>query len=529
MTATIRYLPPIDQLVFRRMALHPGPHVTSAIAATLADVSVPDAEAALESLHRHGLVVKPDPHGYGLHDLVRALAHQELAAHDDDRTCAQAQERLFRLAAHLLERANSRIAAPVSLDPAPVPVAMPEFPEDEKEALEWLAHHFDDLRAVARLAIDRQWPTSWHLTVGLSYYMRIHRNIVQAEELNESALQIALLHEDTTGQAHCHAQLGVLHRVVGRYRTAMRFSGAAKEMFDAQGNIRDAAHCGSELSVIHYHLAEYPAALEVTHWSIDVYRRLHDRRGTANALGNLGMINRAIGDYSAARAALTEALSTFREIGSGRNEAWMLIELGTLDRLTGNQQAALNRFSAALDINVRAEVPNGCAWARREMGVVKRIFGHYTEAQSLLEEALSTFTALGSTKNAADAHVELCALHRQLGNFDTARHHGVAALDAYTSLGNDRGAAWTEVELGAVDVEQGLLTEADARFEHARQTYARIGDRSGAARVRLELGRLAVSRGEDRVGRTWLRESLALYNALGAPQAGEARELLGEA
>lgn len=531
--ATIQALEPSHRLVFRQAALHPGPHVTAEIAAALASLSLGDARRSLTVLHRQGLLVRPDPHGYRFHDLVRSMAQPEDTVQNDEAS-AQARTRLFELMACSLKRANTFISAPMEL-PVPDSVhAGPDVSMTEQQALEWLDHHFDDLRSVTRLAIECAWPNSWWLTAGLAYFMRIRRNLVQAEELNEAALEIALASGDLSGQAHCRAQLGTLHRVSGRYGSAESHCRTAMSIFadlssdEAHRNQvrRNQAYCASELGVIQYHLARYADARDTTHQAVDLYRAVPDRRGEADGLGVIGLISRATGDYREAREAFTEAYTIFDGMKNHRNRAWMLIELGTIDRLAGDHHRALTRFSEALDIYSDAADRNGCAWARRERGIVQRCLGHYAEAASLLEAAWREFDDLGSPKNVADARVELGSLHRSMGDLAGARSHAQAAHDMYAGMNNRRGEVWAEVELGALDAAEGQLASAADRFGRARRIYEDIGDRSGKARVQLELGRLELARGDRAKARNHLNAALTLYTQLDAPQSADARDLL---
>lgn len=527
MLATIQDLEPSHRLAFRRAALHPGPYVTAEIAAALASLSLGDATRALTVLHHRGLLMRPARHGYGFHDVMRLLAQPEDTVHTDEAS-AQARRRLFELMACLLKRANTFISAPMVL-PVPDSVhAGPLVPMTEQQALEWLDHHFDDVRSVARLAIECSWPESWWLTAGLAYFMRIRRNLVQADELNEAALQIALASGDLAGQAHCRAQLGTLHRVSGRYSSAEEHSRTAMSIFAEPGSSEphNQAYCASELGVILYHLAKYAPAHEATQQAIDLYRATSDRRGEANGLGVLGLISRAAGDYRTARTCFRQAYAIFAGMENHRNRAWILIELGTIDRLTGDEHRALARFSEALDINSGASDRNGCAWARREMGIVQRTLGHYAEAGSLLEAAWHEFEDLGSPRNVADARIELGTLHRSMGELTTARSHAQAAQEMYAGMGNRRGEVWAELELGVLDAAEGRQTSAISRFERARRIYEDIGDRSGAARVQLELGRLELARGCRAEARHHLNTALMLYTGLDAPQSAEVRELL---
>ncbi|MFC9914988.1 tetratricopeptide repeat protein [Streptomyces sp. NPDC127197] len=524
--AAIEALTPMGHLVFRRMALHPGPHVTDEIAAELADVPVREAESALALLHEQGLIIKPDPHGYGLHDLVRSLAHRDGSRRDASGTWEQARVRLFKWAARRLAWANTAIHAPLFLELPDLDTGEPEAAMTEEQVLEWLHHHFEDLRSVARLANAHRWLESWKVTAGLAYFMRVRkRNIAQAIALNEAALGIAQASDDA-GRAHCQAQLGALHRVSGRYREALDMAGAATNTFRQLGDRRNEAYAASEVGVNRYHLADYTCARR----TMDHARELHEiegqQRGKANALGVLGMISRATGDYQEARGHLTEALDIYRGIGNARNEAWILIELGTIDRLTGELHSAGERFTAALTINTRVKDRSGCAWAQREIGILKRILGLYDEARTLLHEAWDEFTALDSERNIADAEVELCSLHRALGELGTARQYGDSARQRYERMGNSRGSAWTKAELGALDVAEGDFPAAERRLEEARTIYVEIGDPSGEARAHLELGRLKLARGQQAAARQYLERAQDLYTALGEPQADQVRSLL---
>ncbi|MFI9251790.1 tetratricopeptide repeat protein [Streptomyces sp. NPDC053069] len=517
MLAAIEALTPVRHLVFRRMALHPGPHVTDEIAAALAGVPLREAADALALLHKHGLIIRPDPHGYGLHDLVRSLAHREGSRRDG--TSAQARERLFRWAAERLVRANDGIHAPLFL-------GEPQVTMDEEQALQWLHRYFEDLRSVARLAINTAWPESWRLTAGLAYYMRVKkRNIHQAIGLNQAALQITPV-SDEAGKAHCQAQLAALHRVSGEYDKALEQAEKATEAFNRLGDRRNEAHAAAEVGTNRYHLADYPSARVTMGSAVALHERAGQTRGRANGLGVLGLIKRATGDYGGAREHLTEALALYREIANHRNEAWIRIELGVIDRLTGEFHSAEEQFNAALDINTRLQDVNGCAWARRELGILKRILGQYDEARTLLQGALREFKALDSRRNIADAEVELCSLHRVLGEPSTARGHGDTALRMYERMRNRRGGAWTKTELGALSAAEGDFGTADSKLGEARATCEEIGDRSGEARANMELGRLELSRGQDAAAWPYLERARELYTELGAPQVAEVRSLL---
>ena len=505
---TIRSLSDTERLVFGRAGLYPGAHATAETVGALAGLAPAEADAALTALHQHGLIGKPDPHGYAFHDLVRALALEQSRVHDGTAEQTAAHERLFRQTIDTLAELDALIAAPEVTDVFRRH-ADGHDAEAEFRAFERFGTYFEDFRAVARLAIAHEWPAAWQLTSGLAYFMRIHRNIPQAIELNELALQIALTAGAELGAAVCYSDLGVLQRSMSNYAAAEDYINRALPIFKARGDRLGQARCYGELGHINHHLTRYADARENITRALALYRQIDLVRGVANSEGALGMVNRLLGDYEAAREHLRCALDIYNEIENVRNQAWILIELGTIDRQTGNYQSARDRFVTAHDLFERTGDRSGCAWADRELGIVDRMTANYADAERLLNQALDVFAAIGSKRNIADAHVELGALHRETGALEAACRETAEALGIYQEIGNVRGTAWTQLQLGSIERLQGKAHVAE-RIRRALDMYELIGDRSGLARAHLELGMLAV---EDSPGeaRHHLTIALTLY------------------
>lgn len=515
---TVRSLTVTERLVFRRAALYPGPHLSEAIIAALADVTVDEATVAITVLHRHGLVAKPDPYGYVFHDLVRALAVEESQVQDAEADKTNARERLFELTLRMLGELNALINAPRVSQATSWPAGSQLGVRDEYEALDWLGNYFEDLRAIIRLAINQEWPKTWLLANGLAYFMRIRRNIPLAIELMESALQTALTNGEELGQAVCYCQIAVLQRALSNYQSAEAYVSTALAIFTARNDLLGQARCHSELGFIAHHQSRYSDSLASTGRALSLFIELGDRAGVANSEGGLGMVNRLVGAYQAARLHLNRALDLYRVLENPRNQAWILIELGTVDRQTGIYDRAQERFTAALELFDRAHDSNGHAWAERELGIVSRMTGDYGTAQERLSQALAVFTAIGSKRNVADAHVELGTLYRLRGSLSEARAETQLALEIYQEIGNIRGAAWAQLECGAIERLQGG-DRALEYFENALATYQRIADRSGLARAQLELGILAAERNDQEAARERMRLALNIYQEMGSPES----------
>ncbi|WP_179202104.1 tetratricopeptide repeat protein [Streptomyces caniscabiei] len=523
---TFGRLPPRERLVLHRSSLYPGPHLTGTFAAALADISAAEAEEALTELHRLGLIHKPDPYGYGFHDLVRAMALTDGRDADSDREDELAISRLFQAALGVVYEVSTLINGPVVTSTLPNRGIASLSPMTESEALTWMSVHFDDLRSVIRLAIDRSWNGTWELVSGISYYMRFHRNIPQAEEFNRAALQIAVAAHDRLGQAVCQLWLGRLARTMSEYTLARSHTSRGLSLFIELDDVLGQATCHAELGYIDHHLARYEDSADHAMQAGALYRHAGNTRGRANSEGLLGMLGRLTGDYRGALEHLELALDLFMEIRNERNQAWIHCELGTIQRQTGAYEEARSQFRLAREISDRTGDLNGQAWADRELGIVARMTGAHDEALSLLSSALQVFTDLGGRRNIADALVELGTLHRVNGQAEAARTFLVRALSIYRDIGNRRGLAWTELELGALDRLTGAIEAAQEHVDQAMVTYTEIRDKSGMARTYFELGCLAVLRGGEPMARTHWERALALYESMGSPEADETRVLL---
>jgi tetratricopeptide (TPR) repeat protein len=523
--ATITSLAEAEQLVFRRAALYPGTHATGATVGALAGIPADDADAALTTLHARGLIGKPDPYGYQFHDLIRAVALEYSDVSDTDADRASARSRLFELTTETLVELNMLINSLPRTDNVVRHSVRTSVAQDEFAALAWLEHYFEDMRAITRLAISHGWPETWRLTGGLSYFMRIRRNVPQAIELNESALQIAVTGGDDLGTAVSHLEIGILQRVISNTPVAQEHINVALPIFIARNDILGEAGCYLERNTIYHYLSRYRDALNSAEQAIQLFEQAENRRGIADANGALGMLNRLLGDYRTALPYLDRALATFVNIGNWRSQAWILIELGTVDRQVGRYEQAAERFVQSRELYDRADDRNGRAWADRELGIVFRMTGNLQEAERILGRSLAVFTEIGSKRNTADASIELATLHRSTGDLALAQQEAMLALEIYQGIGDIRGATWSEIELSVIERSSDYSSSL-RRLEGALSVYKQIGDRSGLARTYFELGMAAIMRNDAKVAREYLSTALSIYEAIESPEADVARAQL---
>jgi hypothetical protein len=155
-----RQLPDDAAEAFALIGLHPGEDLDVHAAAALTGTSAGQAGRVLDRLHRASLLQAGGTGRYGMHDLLRAYAREQAAAHDTGGWCHQALTQLFdyylaaaAAAMDVLFPAEGRWRPRIPASAAGVP-AMP----GEADARAWLDAERANLVAVAVHCAEHGWP-----------------------------------------------------------------------------------------------------------------------------------------------------------------------------------------------------------------------------------------------------------------------------------------------------------------------------------------------------------------------------------
>jgi transcriptional regulator with XRE-family HTH domain len=146
-------LAPGQQILFRRLGLHPGLDVDAYAAAALCGEPLLRARESLRELYDHYLLAEPAYGRYRLHDLLGQHA-ASMAETDPSADREQAVARLLDYYQHTAGRAVARLGRPpqAPLVPGPVPAVVPAF-DDRGHAWAWLAAERSNLLACVDEAV----------------------------------------------------------------------------------------------------------------------------------------------------------------------------------------------------------------------------------------------------------------------------------------------------------------------------------------------------------------------------------------
>lgn len=390
--------------LFRLLAVHPGPGITTLAASSLCGVTLSRAEAMLAELARANLVTESADGRYAFHDLLRVYA-EELGRQVDSTTTRRFA--LRRVTEHYLHTAQrAALLMDPQLRPLDLPLpgrgVRPEHLSDIKEARAWFTSEHTALLATVRRAraagLDK---TCWQLAYALKTFLCWGGHWEDWVAAQTVALEAAERTGDTTAQAQAHRSLAAALDWSVPGTDAQTHLRQALHLFTAEKDVLGQADVHLDLAG-RYERQERPQdALHHNEQALALYRCVGDRGGEAKALNNVGYFKALFGEYEEALALCNAARQVFEELGDRRSLALTWDSLGVVHQQTGDLTRAAQCFRRAAE---------GC----REVG------SRYHEADSL--------DHLGD--------VELAA-----GHMRTARDAWQRAWDLLTELQHDEAAA----------------------------------------------------------------------------------------
>ena len=186
----------------------------------------------------------------------------------------------------------------------------------------------------------------------------------------------------------------------------------------------------------------------------------------------------------------------------------------------GHWNEAVTLGQAALAAACTAGDRPGQAWALTELGMMQERTGNYQAAALSLGRALQLFGDLGDRHCQAVVLRHLGMVRRRTGDHKAAAASLTQALRMYRDLGDRHGQAAASINLGE------LLSQSSGRDDDALGYFAQalsIADDIGApvlqARALEGIGRCYVRDGNPGQGTAHLRQALAIYQSIGAPEA----------
>jgi tetratricopeptide (TPR) repeat protein len=319
-----------QQLVFRRLGLHPGQIITPEAAAELAGMDQVRTQMILDELHDRHLIEESPGDRYRFHDLIREYARNLARDHDSEPDRGEAVTRLID---HYL-----------------IAIKHNQMNYNYK----WFDDEMPELLACAFHATEHgKAEYAWRLSRALALVMQVRGLLPQARRLHSAGLEAAYADGDKRTQAAFHIDLSILDRHNDDRPGALHHSREALRLYQDVGEEFSQASAMAEMGVIFREIGEYQSARDYLNQAMRLYVKYRNGIGEGNVAGALGDLAREAGDYREAREFFTQALNLYIESNELLGAANANYSLGELSNLIGDHADALNYFDAALTFQRR--------------------------------------------------------------------------------------------------------------------------------------------------------------------------------
>ncbi len=396
-------LSPTGQRLFRRLGLHPGPHLSLGLAAAL--TATPSAMEELVAAH---LIAEVQPGQFRFHDLIRIFAY-ECALRDEapaarDEAIQRGLEWYLTAAqagSQLLDNSHDLIVPTLRFAPAPRP-----FAPAREAALSFLDTERDNLQAVASFAsANGHFRMVCELTYLLASYFDARGSWLDRIEMCQLAVAAAQELADVRVEAEMHRALGAAYRFTYQLRPALDSHLRALELMRDTGDDKGLAYVYNNIGGARVELRQFDEAVAAYQLSSRLHLKAGNQHGAAVARRNLGYTYIRMERADLALSCLAEVLDTSRAIGHQR------VEAGTLDSL-GEAYLQLEQFGNALECFQQAlSVSRAIGNRRYEMDALANI-GLAHLGSGAISCALESFAAaLALSRELGHRHAEARILH----------------------------------------------------------------------------------------------------------------------
>ncbi|HEU4422490.1 MAG TPA: tetratricopeptide repeat protein [Pilimelia sp.] len=555
-------LAPQAQRLFRLLGLVPGPDVTAETAAALADIPVRQARTLLGRLVTAHLLDEHIVDRYACHDLLRAYAVEQASGDPDAQAAGRRLHAWYLGAVDAAARQlyPEKLRLPVD-PPDDAPTPDPMF-DSHTQAVAWLDAELANLSAAARHG-PRQ--IAWLVADALRGYFWLRRNAGDWRVIARAGLAAAAAEGNEPAQVAAHLSLGDACRARGDFDRAIEHYTQGLALGRRSGWLEGVAGVLSNLGLTYWQLGRLQAAADqyaealrlnqltdrlggqaavlgnlglvyrdmgrleasVNHYAqaLALHRKLGARTGEANALGNLAEAYHALGRLDLARSHLTESLALHRELGEPGAEAECLRILAEIHRDAGQYREARESAQAALSVANRNGDPRWIAEVLNTVASIDDRLGQHDQAIEHHQRALELLRGSRIRQAEVAALVGLARAHHHSGQSDHALTHGRQALDLARQM---RYRLWEGHALTALANTHLAMDQLGKAAFHARQAvelHRDTGHRLGLAHALLALGHAARDTDGGQAGRPEWDEALALFTAIGAPEATQVRTL----
>jgi tetratricopeptide (TPR) repeat protein len=393
--------------VFRLLAVHPGPDVSTAAAAVLTDLPVREVRTVLAGLARaHLAEAAPGQAGrWRMHDLVRLYAARLSDVHADADGREQARDRLLGWYLAMAEAADAHLRALPG-------TAVPEEFTGRDDALAWLDGERASLVAAVTMAAGTgRDHAAMRLPHALAEYFRWRRRFDDWIAVTTVSLDAARRLGDRRREGDALTILGLALVEVRRFEQAITAHQEAAAIYQETSDRHREGTALNNLGVALRQVRRFDEAIATSQDAAAIYRETGDRHREGTALNNLGIALQEVRRLDEAITAHQDAAAICRETGDRHREGMALNNLGTALQEVRRFDEAITAHQDAAAIYQETSDRHSEGTALNNLGIALQEVRRFDQAITACQDAATIF------RETADRHSEGIALR----NLEEAR------------------------------------------------------------------------------------------------------------
>jgi tetratricopeptide (TPR) repeat protein len=385
--------------VFRLLGIHPGPDISLAAAASLADLTQSQARLVLTELTSAHLLSEHVPRRFTFHDLLRAYAAEQADATETSDERRSAIHRVLDYYLHTgfgADRLIDPYREPITLAPA-CPGAAPEDLADQAQAIIWFEAEHQVLLNATTLAADNGLDLeAWQIPWTLADFFDRQGHWHDWATTHHTALAAVQRLKDLKAEARVRRSIGNACTRLGHHNDARTHMEHVLDVYRQLGDQAGQAHSHLNLGWMFEQRAHYDDALLQAQQALELYRELGDRTGEAHALGAVGWCHALLENDQEALVCCQQALLLSRELADHHNEATNLDSLGFVYHHLQDHASAIAHYEQALSMYEKAGDRFELAAALDRLGNTHQSVPDVKTAQDCWEKALAILDDLGN-------------------------------------------------------------------------------------------------------------------------------------
>ena len=470
-----RRLDDISARLFRALPLGPGPDLSAAAAAVLADLPASQVRGVLGGLARaHLIEAAPGAAGrWRMHDLLRLYAQRLSDAQADADGREQARDRLLAYYLHTAYAASQHLQALPG-------TAVPGDFTGRAGALAWLDAERPSLVAAVSMAVDTgRDQVALRLPLLVAGYFEWRRRFDDWLATTTISLNAARDLGDRHGEGAALNNLGLALQEVRRFDEAITAHQEDLAICRETGDRHGEGMALNNLGVALREVRRLEEAITAHQDAAAIHLETGDRHGEGMALNNLGRVLRGVRRFEEAITAHQYAAAIFRETGDRHGEGTALGNLGLALREVRRLEEAITAHQDAAAIFRETGDRHGEGTALNNLGLALREVRRLEEAITAHQDAAAIYRETGDRHGEGMALNNLGLALREVRRLDEAitAHQDAAAICRETGDRHGEGTALNNLGVALQEVRR--LEEAITACQDAAAIFRETGDRHG--------------------------------------------------